>query len=304
MDIPPLVTYQWHTDSGLPDVVALRVLRQPLLGVLVIPDPTPKQCQGLFGVVFVGDGTTIIALAEGCKRNIRTFLLVNWPFFIWITVFISLYIAKQDWNHAPQAPSVGGCRVVSFGTLPIYIVLVFAGILYNGIGKPAQLPRPAPLTRTDAACSDDHPDAIGALSLPEPYDFLFAPILAARMVLLVKERARQEMGFSVATRVTIHSGLKVANAGKQYQNHSDCLSLALWRMWSPTPFPNENSMPRSLDGTGRLVANVGSQSHFAPSLLSEVQNRIACRVQDLAHSVSGYVNGALGQGESKAGHGL
>ncbi|KAH6903082.1 hypothetical protein BKA70DRAFT_610231 [Coprinopsis sp. MPI-PUGE-AT-0042] len=237
------VSFVWRADWGLSKFLYFANRIVPLafllcmISVLVIPDPTPKQCQGLFGVVFVGDGTTI-ALAEailclrlyalsGCKRNIRTFLLVNWSaVFIWITVFISLYIAKQDWNHAPQAPSVGGCRVVSFGTLPIYIVLVFAGILYNGIVTMSLSIyfgwrfywglSTTPFMRLFfrdgmiyfVGCTAmTILNAIGALSLPEPYDFIFAPIqgivhsiLAARMVLLVKERARQEMGFSVATK--------------------------------------------------------------------------------------------------------
>ncbi|KAH6903083.1 hypothetical protein BKA70DRAFT_1434049 [Coprinopsis sp. MPI-PUGE-AT-0042] len=212
-----------------------------------------EQCQGLFGVVFVGDGTTI-ALAEailclrlyalsGCKRGMRIFLLVNWSaVLIWITVFLGLYIAKQPWNDAPQTPSVGGCRVVSFGTLPIYIVLVFAGILYNGIVTMSLSIyfgwrfywglSTTPFMRLFfrdgmiyfVGCTAmTILNAIGALSLPEPYAFIFGPIqgimhsiLAARMVLLVKERARQEMGFSVATKGDISFRLD----SRQRQDHS------------------------------------------------------------------------------------
>ncbi|KAH6902711.1 hypothetical protein BKA70DRAFT_1404573 [Coprinopsis sp. MPI-PUGE-AT-0042] len=273
-NLPTEVSFIWRAEWGLSKFLYLANRIVPLvflpcmISVLLIRDPTPKQCQGLFGVVFVGDGTTI-ALAEailclrlyalsGCKRGMRIFLLVNWSaVLIWITVFLGLYIAKQPWNDAPQTPSVGGCRVVSFGTLPIYIVLVFAGILYNGIGMFPLVDHGVEVAEVTTkfywglsttpfmrlffrdgmiyfvGCTAmTILNAIGALSPPcrlltptvqEPYAFIFGPIqgimhsiLAARMVLLVKERARQEMGFSVATKGDISFRLD----SRQRQDHT------------------------------------------------------------------------------------
>ncbi|KAH6902713.1 hypothetical protein BKA70DRAFT_623291 [Coprinopsis sp. MPI-PUGE-AT-0042] len=241
--LPTEASFIWRSDWGLSKMLYFANRMVPLvflpfmMAALVIRDPSPKQCQGLYGVVFVGNIVTI-AFAEailylrlyalsGCRRGMRIFLIVNWTaVFIWINVFISLYVARQPWDSAPQTSSVGGCRVVSLGPLPIYIVLVAAGVMYNGIvtmglsiyfgWKHYWGLTTTPFMRLffrdgmiyfGGCTAMTILNAIGALSLPEPYAFIFGPVqglvhsvLATRMVLLVKERARQDMGFSLPSK--------------------------------------------------------------------------------------------------------
>ncbi|KAH6903081.1 hypothetical protein BKA70DRAFT_1434047 [Coprinopsis sp. MPI-PUGE-AT-0042] len=228
--LPTEASFIWRSDWGLSKMLYFANRMVPLvflpfmMAALVIRDPSPKaglspNVKVLYGVVFVGNIVTI-AFAEailylrlyalsGCRRGMRIFLIVNWT------------------GTAPlKRQASEDAEWFLWAQLPMYIVLVAAGVMYNGIvtmglsiyfgWKHYWGLTTRPFMRLFfrdgmiyfVGCTAmTILNAIGALSLPEPYAFIFGPdqglvhsVLATRMVLLVKERARQDMGFSLPSK--------------------------------------------------------------------------------------------------------